>query len=108
MDFEWHFEEEDFAEAQNSTLEDEIYGSVSVKSAKETYLVDIHKEYYNAKDCGYDLEVFHENVDGTHGVWIGNVNSIRSISAMCDPLGKFKKRAEKLLTDFIDSEEKAA
>lgn len=102
MNFEWEFEENAFMEAQNSKEEDDIFGWVYIKTADRKYIVDIHKEYYNSKDRGYDLEVYYENEDGSHGRWLGSVKSIRSVSSMCDPLGKFKKRAEKALTIFIE------
>lgn len=107
MNFEWYFDEEDFANAQRFTGEDDIFGFVYVRTANEKYIVDIHKEYYNSKDCGYDLEVYYENEDGSHGLWLGSMKNIRSVTAMCDPLGKFKKRAERCLSEFISEEEAA-
>ncbi|MBR1441255.1 MAG: hypothetical protein IJ589_08530, partial [Lachnospiraceae bacterium] len=74
MDFEWFFGEDDFQNAQNSAVEDDIYGWVCVNTSKSKYLVDIHKEYYNAKDNGYDLEVYREEDDGGHGLWLGSLH----------------------------------
>ncbi len=105
--FKWFFNENDFANAQKSTIEDDIFGFIHIKTANEKYIVDIHKEYYNSKDCGYDLEVYHMK-DGGHGLWLGSLHDIKSVTSMCDPLSKFKSRAEKILTDFIIAEEKAA
>jgi len=108
VNFEWVFGEDNFAEAQHSTVEDDIFGWIYIETENNKYIVDIHKEYYNSKDCGYDLEIYYENKKGNHGLWVGNINSIKSITTMCNPLKKFKTRAEKLLTEFITKEEKVA
>ena len=103
MIFEWFFGEEDFRKAQESKVEDDIYGCVYVSTEKNKYFIDIHKEYYNSKDNGYDMEVYYENDDGGHGMWIDSIHDIRSAAS----LKRFKKRAEKLLSKFIIEEEVA-
>ena len=101
MKFEWFFNEEDFKESQKSTVEDDIFGNICVNTDKEKYLIDIHKEYYNTKEKGYDLEVYYENEDGSHGLWLGSLRGINSSVS----LERFKKRAEKIITKFIMEEE---
>lgn len=98
MIFEWFFEEEDFKKAQESKVEDDIYGFITVATENEKYLIDIHKEYYNSKDNKYDIEVYYENEGGGHGSWIGYINEIKSATS----LERFKERAEKLITKFIE------
>lgn len=99
--FEWSFEETDLVQANESTVEDDIYGFVYPSTAKGNYIVDIHKEYYSASDCGFDLEVYTEVEGGGHGEWLGSIHNIRSAKV----LKRFKSRAEKLLTRFIEEEE---
>lgn len=101
MIFEWFFNEEDFKKSQESTVEDDIFGNICVATENDKYLIDIHKEYYNAKENGYDLEVYYENKEGGHGPWIGSVTDINSAVS----LERFKKRAEELITEYIDYEE---
>lgn len=101
MIFEWCFEEEDFRKAQESEVEDDIYGWIYISTEKDKYVIDIHKEYYSSKDNGYDMEVYYENDDGGHGCWINSIRDIRSAVS----LERFKKRAEKLITKFIEEEE---
>ncbi len=100
MKYEWCFNEKAFKAAKASTIEDEIYGWVFIQTEANRYYVDIHKEYYNSRDNGYDLEVYIDE-DGHHGKWLGNVNEIRSAST----LERFKKRAESLLAEFVSNEE---
>lgn len=97
MEFKWYFEEEDFQEAQASTIEDEIYGFIDVITENGSYYLDIHKEYYSSKDNGYDIEVFALNDDGSHGIWYGSIHEIKSATTF----ERFKKRAEKLIAKFI-------
>lgn len=104
MKFEWYFDEEQFNDAQESTVEDDIYGWVYCETDNDKYIVDVHKEYYSANDNGYDLEIYHEDNVGGHGLWLGNVNSIRSSAS----LERFKKRAEKKLKEYITAEEAEA
>ena len=104
MKFEWFFEEDEFQNAQISTVEDDIYGFVCIQTDSDKYIVDIHKEYYNSKNNGYDLEVYRENKDGGRGIWVASLKEIKSVTSMCDPFGKFKSRAEKLLAEFLRRE----
>ena len=106
LEIVWDFSDKDFCMAQDSTVEDDIFGFAYVRTANDKYIVDIHKEYYNSKNCGYDLEVYYECEDGGHGMWIGSITSIRSIAAKKTPLERFKLRATKLLEEFIAEEEK--
>jgi len=99
--FEWFFEEEDLAKANESTVEDDIYGWVYAETDNDKYIIDIHKEYYSASDCGFDLEVYTEAEGGGHGKWLGSIHDIRSAKV----LKRFRSRAEKLLTKFIEEEE---
>ena len=108
VDFKWDFTEKDFMMAQDSKAEDDIFGWIYVKTEKGNYIVDIHREYYNSKDCGYDLEVYSETADGSHGLWLGSDKRIKSVSAKHKPLEKFKKRAEKDLIGFIINAEQVA
>ena len=101
--FEWFFEEEDLIKANGSTVEDNIFGWVYPVTEKGKYIVDIHKEYFTAKDCGFDLEVYTEMEEGGHGEWLGSIHDIRSATS----LKRFKTRAEKLLKQFISEEEAA-
>lgn len=107
--FDWSFERESFDEAQCSKEEDDIFGWVRVASPNASYLVDIHREYYNSRDYGYDLEVFRQELEyGGHGAWAGSVKSVRHVTAQKDPLGRFKRRAEKALAEFISEYEARA
>ena len=103
MKFEWFFNKKDFNKAQKSQIEDDIFGWVCVQTENDKYLIDIHKEYFNSKDKGYDLEVYYETETGQHGNWLGSLHDIRSAKT----LDLFKKRAERLLTTFIANEEAA-
>ena len=107
LEIEWDFNDEDFRKAQCSTVEDDIFGFAYVRTANDKYIVDIHREYYNSKDCGYDLEVYYECQNGGHGTWIGSINSIRSVTAKKNPLERFKIRATKLIEEFVAEEERA-
>lgn len=101
MKVKWEFDREQFDAAQASTDEDGIFGWAVVTDGDKHYVVDVHREYYGAHNRGYDLEVFREAPYGGHGDWRGSIHDIRSITAKRDPLGHFKKRAEKLLTAFL-------
>jgi len=99
--FEWYFDEEDLIQANQSTVEDDIFGCVYVASNIDKYVVDIHKEYYNSKNCGFDLEIYLEAEGGGHGEWLGYIDNIRSAKSY----KRFKNRAEKLIKQFIEEEE---
>lgn len=101
MKFEWFFNEEDFKESQEFTAEDDIFGNICVITDKKKYLIDIHKEYYSEKEKGYDLEIYYENEDGGHGLWLDSLRGINSSVS----LERFKKRAEKIIKKFIMEEE---
>lgn len=101
VSFEWEFDRKAFDNAQHSTIEDDIYGWMLVTTGDEHYVVDIHREYLNSREKGYDLEVFRRASYGGHGEWCGSVRGIHSVTAKHDPLGHFKRRAEKLITAFL-------
>ena len=97
MTFEWFFTEQDLEKATASTVEDDIFGTVYTVNGKEKYITDIHKEYYNSGDNRFDLEVYVEHDDGSHGKWLGSIKDIKTSKS----LKRFKNRAEKLLDSFI-------
>lgn len=54
-------------------------------------------------------EVFRQELEyGGHGAWAGSVKSVRHVTAQKDPLGRFKRRAEKALVEFISEYEASA
>lgn len=98
--FVWEFPREQFDAAQSfhdRDCEDDIFGWAIVTHDGKHYIVDVHRNYYT----GYDLEVFREATYGGHGSWRGSIQEIRSVTAEHDPLGHFKRRAEKLITAFL-------
>lgn len=103
-EFSLEFPREQFDAAQNfhdRGCEDDIFGWAIVTHDGKRYVVDVHRNYYSASDTGYVLEVFREARGGGHGNWRGSIREIRSVTAKHDPLGHFKKRAEKLITAFL-------
>lgn len=105
--FAWEFSREQFdaAQAFNNRdwrdCEDDIFGWVVVTHDGKRYIVDVHREYYGVRNNGYDLEIFREAPYGGHGSWRGSIHEIRMVTAKRDPLGRFKKRAEKLIAEFL-------
>ena len=96
MAFEWDFDEKSLRKANESTVEDDIFGFVSVTDGNQKYLVDIHKEYYSPNDRDFDLEIFTECEEGGHGEWLGSVRIKQA-----DSLRYFKSRAKELLEQFV-------
>ena len=104
VSFEWEFDREQFDAAQafnDRNWEDDIFGWVVVTHDGKQYIVDVHRYYYSVRDTGYVLEVFREAPYGGHGSWRGSIHEIRAVTAKHDPLGHFKKRAEKLIAEFL-------
>lgn len=97
--FDWYFDQEDFNKANESRVEDDIFGAVFVSTKENKYYIDIHKEYYSSIDNGYDLEIYEDLEEGGHGYWYGSIHEIRSAVS----LERFKKRAEKLIGDFVEA-----
>ena len=98
--FEWHFDEEDFIKANESEVEDDIFGAIFFQTDKMKYYVDIHRYYYNKRDFGYNLDIYEELEDGGHGECFDSIWNIKSSAT----LERFKKRAEKLLTEWVKKE----
>ncbi len=98
MAYEWYFTEKDFKESKESKAEDDIFGNICYKKDDETYIIDIHKEYYNHKENGYDLEVYKEAENDSHGKWLGSIKTIKSSMN----LKRFTKRAERIIDKFLD------
>jgi len=100
MTFEWYFNEDDFANANASEVEDDIFGTVFCQTDMANYYIDIHRYYYNKRDFGYNLEIYEELEDGGHGDWYDSIQEIRSSAT----LQRFKNRAEKLIAKWVIGE----
>lgn len=102
--FAWEFSRKQFDAAQafnDRDCADDIFGWVVVTHDGKRYIVDVHRQYFGVRNTGYVLEVFREAPHGGHGSWRGSIREIRLVTAKHDPLGHFKNRAEKLITEFL-------
>jgi hypothetical protein len=105
--FDWtNFDEKQFDECNKEigSYEDKIYGflyltinSSFVGLNDKSFVIDIHYEYYNSKVHGFDLEIYEENDDGTHGQWIDCIKTIKSSKSYKN----FCKRAENKILDLL-------
>ncbi len=91
--------------SHNLLSEDDIYGMVYVKNGDDEYIIDIHYEYYNSRDKGFDFEVYY-GYSG-HGKWIDGINR-RTCNTPINTeknYERFQKRAEKIITDYFNHKE---
>lgn len=101
--FDWTGFEEDKLRKCNSEIgsfEDMIYGFVYLTCGEKKYLIDVHYEYYNAKDCRFDLEVYEQLPNGHHGKWIDSIKTIRSAT----DYRRFCRRAENAIIELLRRE----
>lgn len=80
-EFDWtEFTEQDLKNCNNEIgeLEDKIYRCIHVKYENKTFIVDVHYEYYDSRNHGFDLELYEENENGTHGTWVDFIKTIKS------------------------------
>lgn len=100
--FDWTEFTEDALERCNKEageFEDEIYGFILLKKGDNSYIIDIHYEYFNSKDKGFDLEVYTSNEKTwNHYTWLGSIHNIRSAKNY----KRFCKRAEDLIIEFLN------
>ncbi len=100
--FEWWFDDLDLKKAESSKVEDDIFGSIEVTTpCGNKYIVDIHKEYFNAKEYGYDLEVYKMTEHYGHGDWLESLRGIKTAKT----LKGFRTRAQRLIETYIYSYE---
>ena len=100
-EFTWEMAEDDFirCKEEKGEVEDDIYGFVFYRTDKNRYMVDIHYEYYNSRDCGFDLEFYTERPEGGHWHWLGSSKEIKSAVNF----RLFQTRAEKEIAKWIDA-----
>ena len=102
--FDWTgFNPESMKEANESRIEDEIFGAILVEAGEdETYLIDIHHSYYSSMDKYFDLEVYEAIGDYDegwyHGEWFGSIQDIQTATNY----KRFCKRAENLIIKFLN------
>ena len=108
VEVDWScFTKDSFAYCQGQIpqkIEDDIYGCIKIIYGGEPYLIDVHHEYYDASQTGYDLEIYTAAKDGNnatdigeHVKWIGSVKAIKTSSSY----ESFKKRAVKEIINLL-------
>ena len=72
----------------------------------EPYLIDVHHEYYDASQTGYDLEIYtatqgYKSVADIdeHNEWLGSTKAIKTASSY----ESFQKRAIKEIIKFLST-----
>lgn len=96
---------EEVLSANDSHLEDEIYGLIEVKAISESrteqYMVDIHHFYYSGRDRGYDLEVYTSDEDfQSHHNWLDGLLGIKTTTSF----KHFRRRAENMIAAYLAEE----
>lgn len=98
--FDWNYfteKEFDICNSEIGSYEDNIYGFLYITENNKAYLVDIHYEYYDSDNKGFDLEVYMSNENWMHNFWLGSIKEIKS----AQDYKMFCYRAEDMIVEFL-------